>query len=144
MLMDVESRSILIHPLQNHAITIRSPRQYTAVRLRAVPHSTKSTYCLCTKLSTDVRLQPVTLMSISSALANQADLLFSYLEATNLLTGFSVYHLASSSVKWYWWVHNRQNVSKKSCKLISWQSRPIDRSEPLLQMRTRASHVDSC
>lgn len=144
MHMNAESLRMLLNPSPNHGITGSQPRQSTAVTLLSAPQTTKSMYSPCTKLLTQDLHQPVMLLSKLSSVQGQTDLLYWFLEAMNLLTGFSVYHLASSSVKSYWWVHNPQNLSRKSCKLISWHSRPIDRSEPLLQMRTRALRVASC
>ena len=122
---------MLVNLLPKHGITSNPPRQSTAASLLSAPRSTRSMYSPCTKLLRQVLHQPVMLLSKLSSVQGQTDLLYWCLEVTNLLTGYSVYHLASSSVKSYWWVHIRQNVSKKSYKLISWHSRPIDRSEPI-------------
>ena len=44
----MEFRFILIQPLVSHSITIECHRKSTAVRLAAVPNSTKYTCSLCT------------------------------------------------------------------------------------------------
>lgn len=65
MHIDAEYSPILINPLPYHGITTSPPRQSTAVLLEKVPLSTKYTYYLCTRSSTDALHPPVTLLSIS-------------------------------------------------------------------------------
>ena len=62
MHMDVEYSRVLIKPLLYHGITTSPPRQSTAVLLETVPRSTKYTYYLFTRSSTDALHPPVTLL----------------------------------------------------------------------------------
>lgn len=110
MHMDVKYSRILIQPLPNHVIKNSSAKQSTVVLRRTVLHGTKSTFWLWTRLSTDVRHQPVTLLSISSAVEGRTNLLYWCLEATNLLTGLSRYQSRLPSVKSFWWVHNQKMI----------------------------------
>ena len=74
-----------LHPSVNLNITTSPGSLPTAARLAAAaPVSMKCTYYLFTRLSTDVPRPLVTLLLTSSAVVGQTDLLYLYLQVTNL------------------------------------------------------------
>ncbi len=94
-----------------HGMTT-SARLHTVALPRIVPHSTKSTYWLCTRLPTDFLRRLVASLSISSAREILTDPLYLCLETTNLLTGFLTCQLALLSVKSFWWVFKKLKQRK--------------------------------
>ena len=82
---DARYQWMLLHPLANLNITTSPGSLPTAARLAAAaPVSMKCTYYLFTRLSTDVPRPLVTLLLTSSAVVGQTDLLYLYLQVTNL------------------------------------------------------------
>ena len=82
---DAKYQWMLLHPSANLNITTSSSSLPTAARLAAAaPVSMKCTYYLFTRLSTDVPRPLVTLLLTSSGVEGQTDLLYLYLQVTNL------------------------------------------------------------
>ena len=82
---DAKYQWMLLHPSANLNITTSPGSLPTAARLTAAaPVSMKCTYYLFTRLSTDVPRPLVTLLLTSSAVVGQTDLLYLYLQVTNL------------------------------------------------------------
>ena len=82
---DARYQWMLLHPSANLNITTSPGSLPTAARLAAAaPVSMKCTYYLFTRLSTDVPRPLVTLLLTSSAVVGQTDLLYLYLQVTNL------------------------------------------------------------
>ena len=82
---DAKYQWMLLHPSANLNITISSSSLPTAARLAAAaPVSMKCTYYLFTRLSTDVPRPLVTQLLTSSVVEGQTDLLYLYLQVTNL------------------------------------------------------------
>ena len=82
---DARYQWMLLHPSVNLNITTSPGSLPTAARLAAAaPVSMKCTYYLFTRLSTDVPRPLVTLLLTSSAVVGQTDLLYLYLQVTNL------------------------------------------------------------
>ena len=82
---DAKYQWMLLHPSANLNITTSPGSLPTAARLTAaVPVSMKCTYYLFTRLSTDVPRPLVTQLLTSSVVEGQTDLLYLYLQVTNL------------------------------------------------------------
>ena len=82
---DAKYQWMLLHPSVNLNITTSPGSLPTAARLAAAaPVSMKCTYYLFTRLSADVPRPLVTLLLTSSAVVGQTDLLYLYLQVTNL------------------------------------------------------------
>ena len=82
---DAKYQWMLLHPSANLNITTSPGSLPTAARLAAAaPVSMKCTYYLFTRLSTDVPRPLVTLLLTSSVVEGQTDLLYLYLQVTNL------------------------------------------------------------
>ena len=82
---DAKYQWMLLHPSANLNITTSPGSLPTAARLTAAaPVSMKCTYYLFTRLSADVPRPLVTQLLTSSVVKGQTDLLYLYLQVTNL------------------------------------------------------------
>ena len=82
---DAKYQWMLLHPSANLNITTSPGSLPTAARLTAAaPVSMKCTYYLFTRLSADVPRPLVTQLLTSSVVEGQTDLLYLYLQVTNL------------------------------------------------------------